>query len=133
MIACHKDSNFQEAKQFCPERWIDASSGNFTVNVDSASIVVPFGVGRRTCPGKRFVEMEVVLLLAKVSSRILFADIYSIVMILPSPARVGLRCELREAAGNGIRIPSGTENAAEPEAARSGVMKPTDQRRLCCK
>lgn len=68
MIACHKDTNFQEAKQFCPERWIDSSSGNFTVNVDSASIVVPFGVGRRTCPGKRFVEMEVVLLLAKVSS-----------------------------------------------------------------
>ncbi|XP_030385580.1 ecdysone 20-monooxygenase [Scaptodrosophila lebanonensis] len=64
MIACHKDRNFHEAKQFSPERWIDAS-GNFTVNVDSASIVVPFGVGRRTCPGKRFVEMEVVLLLAK--------------------------------------------------------------------
>lgn len=75
MIACHKDANFQEAKQFCPERWIDASSGNFTVNVDSASIVVPFGVGRRTCPGKRFVEMEVVLLLAKVSSRMSFTYI----------------------------------------------------------
>lgn len=69
MIACHKDSNFQEAKQFCPERWIDPATENFTVNVDSASIVVPFGVGRRTCPGKRFVEMEVVLLLAKVSSK----------------------------------------------------------------
>ncbi|EDW34836.1 GL21018 [Drosophila persimilis] len=65
MIACHKDSNFQEAKQFSPERWIDPVTENFTVNVDSASIVVPFGVGRRTCPGKRFVEMEVVLLLAK--------------------------------------------------------------------
>ncbi|KAH8294417.1 hypothetical protein KR054_012497 [Drosophila jambulina] len=65
MIACHKDSNFQEAKRFSPERWIDPATENFTVNVDSASIVVPFGVGRRTCPGKRFVEMEVVLLLAK--------------------------------------------------------------------
>lgn len=67
MIACHKDSNFQGAKQFTPERWIDPATENFTVNVDNASIVVPFGVGRRSCPGKRFVEMEVVLLLAKVS------------------------------------------------------------------
>jgi len=67
MIACHKDSNFKGAQQFSPERWIDPATENFTVNVDSASIVVPFGVGRRSCPGKRFVEMEVVLLLAKVS------------------------------------------------------------------
>ncbi|SPP76071.1 blast:Ecdysone 20-monooxygenase [Drosophila guanche] len=65
MIACQKESNFQEAKKFSPMRWIDPVTENFTVNVDSASIVVPFGVGRRTCPGKRFVEMEVVLLLAK--------------------------------------------------------------------
>ncbi|XP_065721075.2 ecdysone 20-monooxygenase isoform X2 [Drosophila suzukii] len=65
MIACHKDSNFKGAQQFSPERWIDPATENFTVNVDSASIVVPFGVGRRSCPGKRFVEMEVVLLLAK--------------------------------------------------------------------
>ncbi|XP_075162514.1 cytochrome P450 family 24 subfamily A member shade [Haematobia irritans] len=64
MIACHKDNNFPEAKTFHPERWID-KEGNFSVNIDSSSIVVPFGIGKRTCPGKRFVEMEIVLLLAK--------------------------------------------------------------------
>lgn len=65
MIACHKDNNFPEAKTFHPERWID-KEGNFSVNIDSSTIVVPFGIGKRTCPGKRFVEMEIVLLLAKV-------------------------------------------------------------------
>ncbi|KAI8122310.1 Ecdysone 20-monooxygenase [Lucilia cuprina] len=65
MIACHKDNNFKEAKTFRPERWID-TEGNFSVNIESSTIVVPFGIGKRTCPGKRFVEMEIVLLLAKI-------------------------------------------------------------------
>lgn len=63
MIACHKNSNFKNATQFIPERWIE--NGNFNVNIESSSIVVPFGIGKRTCPGKRFVEMELILLLAK--------------------------------------------------------------------
>ncbi|XP_055907958.1 ecdysone 20-monooxygenase [Eupeodes corollae] len=63
MIACHKNTNFKNAMSFIPERWIE--KGAFNVNIESSSIVVPFGIGKRTCPGKRFVEMEVILLLAK--------------------------------------------------------------------
>lgn len=65
MIACNNDANFPNAKEYRPERWLDEKR-QFTVNVPNACIVVPFGIGRRTCPGKRFVEMEVMLLLAKV-------------------------------------------------------------------
>ncbi|XP_037939996.1 ecdysone 20-monooxygenase-like [Teleopsis dalmanni] len=65
MTACLKESNFQEAHKYRPERWLDPA-GNFSVNNQSSStIVVPFGIGKRTCPGKRFVEMEIVLLVAK--------------------------------------------------------------------
>uniref|UniRef100_A0A1A9W8F7 Cytochrome P450 n=1 Tax=Glossina brevipalpis TaxID=37001 RepID=A0A1A9W8F7_9MUSC len=64
MLACHKDKNFPAALNFQPERWID-KDGKFGVNIESANLVVPFGIGKRTCPGKRFVEMEIVLLLAK--------------------------------------------------------------------
>ncbi|CAD7005251.1 unnamed protein product [Ceratitis capitata] len=66
MIACQNDANFPNAKEYRPERWLD-EKGNFTVNVPNACIVVPFGIGKRTCPGKRFVEMEVMLLLAKLT------------------------------------------------------------------
>lgn len=58
MLACNSDKNFTEAQQFRPQRWLDGQP-------DAASLVVPFGIGRRTCPGRRFVEMELTLLLAK--------------------------------------------------------------------
>lgn len=66
MLACNKEENFPNAKKFMPQRWLD-EEGNFTMNIENAGIVVPFGIGKRTCPGKRFVEMEIVVLLAKVN------------------------------------------------------------------
>lgn len=61
MHACNSDANFADAQQFRPMRWLDRDHGQ----PDAASLVVPFGIGRRTCPGRRFVEMELTLLLAK--------------------------------------------------------------------
>ena len=37
-----------------------------TTHPHSPSLVAPFGRGRRMCPGKRFVDLELHLLLAKV-------------------------------------------------------------------
>lgn len=64
MIACNDESNFVNAKKFDPNRWIDFE--NNRLKQDMGSLVVPFGAGKRTCPGKRFVELELLALLSKV-------------------------------------------------------------------
>lgn len=65
MLACNDESNFVNAKKFDPDRWMDLESKRFKLDL-SSSLVVPFGVGKRACPGKRFVELELVALLSKV-------------------------------------------------------------------
>lgn len=65
MIACNEESNFANAKKFDPDRWLDFENKRCKVDAGS-SLVVPFGVGKRTCPGKRFVELELIALLSKV-------------------------------------------------------------------
>lgn len=66
MIACNDESNFVNAKKFDPQRWMDAEDKPSKLDLGS-SLVVPFGVGKRTCPGKRFVELELIALLSKVN------------------------------------------------------------------
>lgn len=58
--ACRREENFWRANEYLPERWIDIREPH------AASIVAPFGRGKRMCPGKRFVELELHLILAKV-------------------------------------------------------------------
>ncbi|XP_055716426.1 ecdysone 20-monooxygenase isoform X1 [Phlebotomus papatasi] len=67
MIACHSEENFRYANHFLPERWITAGKDNSRFNLrHSPNLVLPFGIGRRSCPGKRFVDMELTLLIAKI-------------------------------------------------------------------
>lgn len=66
MIACNDESNFTNAKKFHPHRWIDSES-KLAKSDAGSSLVVPFGFGKRTCPGKRFVELELIALLSKVN------------------------------------------------------------------
>lgn len=67
MISCHDPANFKDPDVFIPERWlIDDSKPNTRCTEAGASLVVPFGVGKRQCPGRRFVEMELMLTIAKV-------------------------------------------------------------------
>nr|WIM36150.1 shade [Pyrrhocoris apterus] len=59
--ACLMEENFENALEFKPERWFD-ERGNL---IPSPPLVAPFGAGRRGCPGKRFVERELQVLLTE--------------------------------------------------------------------
>lgn len=77
MIASHDEKNFTEAKSFIPERWIPTSqfANQSPKPVHSPSLVCPFGSGRRQCPGKRFSQMELLMIISKVSIRVLSVNI----------------------------------------------------------
>ncbi|XP_076166404.1 cytochrome P450 family 24 subfamily A member shade isoform X2 [Ptiloglossa arizonensis] len=59
-IAGLKEENFKDASKYLPDRWLNP------VTPHSPLLVAPFGVGRRICPGKRFVELALQLILAKI-------------------------------------------------------------------
>ncbi|CAL7949455.1 unnamed protein product [Xylocopa violacea] len=59
-IAGLKEENFKDAGKYMPERWLTS------VSPHSPLLVAPFGTGRRICPGKRFVELALQLILAKI-------------------------------------------------------------------
>lgn len=68
MTSCHDSSNFKDADQYIPERWLNEQTRiSARCAEPGVNLVVPFGVGKRQCPGRRFVEMELMLTLAKVS------------------------------------------------------------------
>lgn len=62
-LACRDERNFKNANEFRPERWLDAE--RVDTMAASTFINVPFGVGRRICPGKRFVEQVLPIVLAE--------------------------------------------------------------------
>lgn len=67
MVACHDPANFKCPDDFKPERWlIDDAKLNARCSEPGTNLVVPFGVGKRQCPGRRFVEMELIIIIAKV-------------------------------------------------------------------
>ena len=69
-VASLQDKNYPEAKRFIPERWLDADKVNH-----HPFLAIPFGVGRRMCPGKRIAEHEMLIITAKVKFASTFYDI----------------------------------------------------------
>jgi len=65
MLACNKEENFENAKQFKPERWLNEAGEMDATRGKGSSIVVPFGSGKRICPGKRYSELELQILVIK--------------------------------------------------------------------
>ncbi|XP_011504175.1 PREDICTED: ecdysone 20-monooxygenase isoform X2 [Ceratosolen solmsi marchali] len=56
------EANFKDADKCIPERWLNAEN----YEPHSPFLVAPFGFGRRICPGKRFVEQALQLMVAKI-------------------------------------------------------------------
>ena len=59
-VAGLQEENYENARQFVPERWLDGAKNK------NPFLTVPFGVGRRRCPGKRVAEQEMMVVTAKV-------------------------------------------------------------------
>ncbi|XP_032454671.1 cytochrome P450 314A1 isoform X1 [Nasonia vitripennis] len=60
-IAGLDEANFKDADKCIPERWLHPEK----YVPHSPLLVAPFGFGRRICPGKRFVEQALQLMVAK--------------------------------------------------------------------
>lgn len=52
--ACKNEMYFKNSTEFVPERWLHEEKNETLRN--STYLVVPFGAGRRICPGKRLME-----------------------------------------------------------------------------
>ena len=61
LAAVMSDSeNFENPKLFLPERFVCKETGNYKAH----PLNVPFGVGKRECPGKSLATMELYLFFA---------------------------------------------------------------------
>ena len=66
-VASLQEENYPQARQFIPDRWLINAGVN-----SNPFFAVPFGVGKRMCPGKRIAEYEMIILAAKVLEIIVF-------------------------------------------------------------
>jgi hypothetical protein len=59
MLACRNNENFSNPDDYIPDRWLSH------LEIGS-NIVQPFGSGKRSCPGKKYSEMELAMVVIKV-------------------------------------------------------------------
>lgn len=65
----HDNVHFPTSDKFLPERWLKSespSSGCPSARSANPFVYLPFGFGARSCIGKRFAEMEVEIMLARI-------------------------------------------------------------------
>lgn len=68
-VISNLDKYFPRSKEFIPERWLKSCPRDLPVDVTTnhhpfASL--PFGYGKRMCLGRRFADLEIQTLVAKV-------------------------------------------------------------------
>nr|CAG4640893.1 EOG090X06YP [Eulimnadia texana] len=60
-VACLQEENFEKAREFIPERWLDKNASE-----KLSFLLVPFGAGKRMCPGRRLAVQEITILAATI-------------------------------------------------------------------
>lgn len=76
-IACKDERNFKHATEFNPDRWLNEQKSQTSSN--ATFLVTPFGVGKRICPGKRFIEQVLPQILEHTLRRFELRDRKSVV------------------------------------------------------
>ncbi len=64
---CLDESLVPRASEYLPERWLP---GREHLKPKHAFVNIPFGFGPRMCAGKRFADLEMEVLCARVSGRV---------------------------------------------------------------
>lgn len=62
----HNEAYFPRAKEFIPERWLPGGDDNKSTHPFA---YLPFGFGPRMCVGRRFADLEIETVMARVRSR----------------------------------------------------------------
>jgi cytochrome P450 len=61
----HDAKNFPKPDEFWPHRWIRDTAGNYK-GVSNVYASLPFAMGARSCIGRRIVDIQIILTMAKV-------------------------------------------------------------------
>lgn len=60
-LACRDPENFSRPNEFLPERWLGEEKSKTLAS--STFLLLPFGCGKRQCPGRRFIEQSLPVIL----------------------------------------------------------------------